>query len=84
MAQSREILGYDGWNTKWGGIINNHKKAAFSTKSKLINNWEFLRKNLGWINNRFEWEETDSVCGCDCSSEEFYKTKREDLKEKVA
>jgi len=37
------------------------------------------KKHLGWIDNRFEWEETDSVCGYDCTPKEFYETKREKI-----
>lgn len=73
------------WQSReFGEIINNYEKAVFSTELQLIDNWKFLKEHLGWIDNRFEWEKTDSVCGHDATPEEFYKTKRNDLRRGAA
>jgi len=79
MWQREQILGHDYFGPEYGEIINHHKKAVFLNKSDFMDNWEFLKKHLGWIDNRFEWEETDSVCGYDCTPKEFYASEKQPI-----
>jgi len=84
MAQSRELVDWKGYgNPKFGKIINNHKKAIFSSKSELLKAWNEVIEHLE-IDEKLSWKETNAVCDCDCTSEEFYKTKRKDLRARVA
>lgn len=77
MAQRRKTNFKDG-RLEFGEIINNHKKVLLLSKLELISVWELVRKHLG-VNKEWSWEETDSVCGCDTTLKEFYKTKRREV-----
>ena len=84
MGQSREI--YWGSNvrvTHKCKVVNNHKKIVFPSKLKLLQAWGWVKKHLT-TNKEWAWEKTDSICGCDATIEEFYRTKSEKLEEVAA
>jgi hypothetical protein len=83
MAQSREVLRFECGNPIFGKIINNHKKAIFSSRLELLKAWSKVIEHLG-IDKKLSWQKTNSVCDCDCTSEKFYETKRKDLRARVA
>jgi len=83
MSQSKEILRFECGNPVFGRIINNHKKAVFPSELELLNTWSWTNRHLT-INKKLSWQETNSVCDCDCTPEEFYKSKRENIREKAA
>lgn len=58
-------------------IVDNHIKAIFPRKSKLLEAWEECKLHL-MINDKLHWEKTNSVCGTESTPEEFYKIKREE------
>ena len=74
MYQSRETYIDKHRILQFGDIINNYKKAVFSSEDELMDAWRDIWTYLNL--KQHLWEETNSVCGCNATFEEFYKTKR--------
>jgi hypothetical protein len=83
MSQSRKVIKFNYGNPEFGERINNHKKAVFSSRLELLKAWNWTKGHLA-INEKLPWQETNAVCDCDCTPQEFYESKRKDLKAKVA